>query len=227
MDRLAVFLDTFFRPDLIQRYWFDVLASMVVTIQVAVGVIVTGLALGLGLAVLRSFGLRPLNVLIVIYADLLRTLPPLVFLLLTYFGLPNFGVFLSSFVVLWVVLSLILAAFAEEIFWAGIISIRKEQWEAARSTGLNFLQTLAYVVLPQAVRLTIPPLTNRTVVITKNTALGSLIGVPEILNVSSTAVSFTGNLTPIMLGTIAYLALFVPVTVFGRWLETTMSWKRL
>lgn len=227
MDRLAVFLDTFFRPDLIQRYWFDVLASMVVTIQVAVSVIVTGLALGIGLAILRSFGLRPLNVLIVIYADLLRTLPPLVFLLLTYFGLPNFGVFLSSFVVLWVVLSLILAAFAEEIFWAGIISIRKEQWEAARSTGLNFLQTLAYVVFPQAVRLTIPPLTNRTVVITKNTALGSLIGVPEILNVSSTAVSFTANLTPIMLGTIAYLALFVPVTVFGRWLETTMSWKRL
>ncbi len=78
---------------------------------------------------------------------------------------------LPSFAVLWLVLSLVLAAFAEEIFWAGLISVRKGQWEAARSTGLGHGQALIHVVLPQAVRLAIPPLVNRTIAITKNTAL--------------------------------------------------------
>ena len=118
---------------------------------------------------------------------------------------------LPSGAVLWLVLSLVLGAFAEEIFWAGILSVRKGQWEAARSTGLGFAQTLAYVILPQAIRLTVPPLTNRTIAITKNTALGSVIGVPEILNVATTTESFIGNATPLTMGAIAYVALFVPV----------------
>ena len=65
-------------------------------------------------------------------------------------------------------LSIVLAAFSEEIFWAGILSIRKGQWEAARSTGLDYAQTLIYVVIPQAVRMPVAPITNRTIAITKN-----------------------------------------------------------
>jgi polar amino acid transport system permease protein len=149
-----------------------------------------------------------------------------VLVLLVYFGLPNVGINLPSGAVLWLVLSLVLGAFAEEIFWAGILSVRKGQWEAARSTGLGFAQALAYVILPQAIRLTVPPLTNRTIAITKNTALGSVIGVPEILNVATTTESFIGNATPLTMGAIAYVALFVPVVVFGRWLETRFAWRR-
>ena len=89
----------------------------------------------------------------------------------------------------------------------------KGQWEAARSTGLSFLGTLAYIVLPQAVRLTVPPLTNRTIAITKNTALGTVIGVPEILNQATSAQSFSGNATPLMMGAIAYVD---PVHPGGR-----------
>ena len=103
------------------------------------------------------------------------------------------GLSIPSFAVLWLVLSLVLAAFAEEIFWAGILSVPKGQWEAARSTGFSFLGTLGYIVLPQAVRLTVPPITNRTVAITKNTALGTVIGVPEILNQATTAQSLLGQ----------------------------------
>ena len=138
-------------------------------------VVITGIALGLALAVTRAFRVRALNALIVVFVDVFRALPPLVLVLLVYFGLPNVGINLPSFAVLWLVLALVLAAFAEEIFWAGILSVAKGQWEAARSNGLGFLGTLTHVVLPQAVRLTIPPLTNRTVAITKNTALGTVI----------------------------------------------------
>lgn len=221
------FVETFFRPDLIEQYAGPIARGVVVTCEVAALVVLTGIAAGLLLAMIRAYRLLPLNAVILVYVDMLRALPPLVLILLFYFGLPSLGVSLSSFVVLWLVLSMVLAAFAEEIFWAGILSIRKGQWEAARSTGLSFSQTLVWIVVPQAVRMTVAPLTNRTIAITKNTALGTVIGVPEILNEASTAQSFSGNATPLMMGAIAYVLLFVPVVLLGRWIETRFAWRRI
>jgi len=219
--------DTFFNWTIIERYFPAIMKGVVVTIEIAGAVVVTGTLLGLMLAIVRTFRMLPVNALIVIFVDAFRALPPLVLVLLVYFGLPNIGINLPSFAVLWLVLSLVLTAFAEEIFWAGILSIPKGQWEAARSTGLGFLATLAYIVLPQAIRLTVPPLTNRTIAITKNTALGTVIGVGEILNQATTAQSFSGNATPLMMGAIAYVILFIPVVVLGRLLETRFAWRRV
>jgi polar amino acid transport system permease protein len=226
MDKTALFIDTFFKPELIVRYLPDILKGMAVTVEIAMLVVVTGISLGLVLAFVRSLRLPVVNVAIVVFVDVARALPPLVLVLIVYFGLPNVGILLPSYAVLWLVLSLLLAAFAEEIFWAGILSVRKGQWEAARSTGLTYSQALLHVILPQAVRLTVPPLTNRTIAITKNTALGTVIGVPEILNQATTAESFSFNATPLMMGAIAYLVLFVPVVVAGRYIETRFAWRR-
>jgi polar amino acid transport system permease protein len=227
MEAWPRFLDTFFNWQVIERYFPAIMKGVGVTIEIAAAVVVTGILLGLALAVVRAFRVLAINALIVIFVDMFRALPPLVLVLLVYFGLPNAGINLPSFAVLWLVLSLVLAAFAEEIFWAGILSIPKGQWEAARSTGLSFLGTLAYIVLPQAIRLTVPPLTNRTIAITKNTALGTVIGVGEILNQATTAQSFSGNATPLMMGAIAYVVLFIPVVVIGRVLETRFAWRRV
>ena len=223
---MNAFLETFFKPNLIAQYLPSILKGVVTTIEIALAVVITGLALGLALAIIRSFQVKPLNALIVVFVDMFRALPPLVIVLLVYFGLPNVGVSIPSFAVLWLVLSLVLASFAEEIFWAGILSVPKGQWEAARSAGFTFLATLTYIVLPQAVRLTVPPITNRTVAITKNTALGTVIGVPEILNQATTAQSFSGNATPLMMGALAYIILFIPVVALGRFLETRFAWRR-
>ena len=223
---MNAFLETFFKPNLIAQYLPSILKGVLVTIEIALAVVITGLALGLLLAVIRSFQVKPLNALIVIFVDMFRALPPLVIVLIVYFGLPNVGLSIPSFAVLWLVLSLVLAAFAEEIFWAGILSVPKGQWEAARSTGFGFLGTLGYIVLPQAIRLTVPPITNRTVAITKNTALGTVIGVSEILNQATAAQSFSGNATPLMMGAIAYVILFIPVVALGRFLETRFAWWR-
>jgi len=220
------FVETFFKPAIIAQYWPDILKGVGVTLEIALAVVVAGLLLGLALASLRAYRIAPVNALIVVFVDLLRALPPLAAILIIYFGLPSVGINLPSFVTLWLVLSFVLAAFAEEIIWAGIISTPRGQWEAARSTGLTFSTTLAHVVLPQAIRLGVPPLTNRTIAITKNTALGTVIGVGEILNEATTAQSFTGNATPLMMGAIAYIALFVPVVVLGRWIETRFAWRR-
>jgi polar amino acid transport system permease protein len=227
MEAWSRFLDAFFKWEVIERYFPAIMKGVVVTIEIAAAVVVTGILLGLALAVARAFRVLAINALIVVLVDVFRTLPPLVLVLLVYFGLPNAGINLPSFAVLWFVLSLVLAAFAEEIFWAGILSIPKGQWEAARSTGLSFLGTLTYIVLPQAIRLTVPPLTNRTIAITKNTALGMVIGVGEILNQATTAQSFSGNATPLMMGAIAYVILFIPVVVLGRFLETRFAWRRV
>jgi polar amino acid transport system permease protein len=220
------FLETFFNAKMMARYLPDILQGALVTIQIAGLVIVSGLILGLALALLRSFGLRPLNLLIVFVVDLFRALPPLVIIVFIYFGLPAEGVSNWGFISTWLSLTFVLMAFSEEIFWAGITSIPKGQWEAARSTGLSYGQALMSVVLPQALRLTIPPLTNRTIAITKGTALASVVAVGEMLGMASSAVSNSYNPSPLTMAAIGYLILFFPMVVFGRWLETRMAWKR-
>ena len=226
MSNWERFIDTFFNAQVMARYLPDILYGTLITIQLAALVIASGLVAGLALALLRSLGLRPVNLLIVFTVDLFRALPPLVIIVFIYFGLPTAGISPSSFVSTWLSLTLVLMAFSEEIFWAGIISIPKGQWEAARSTGLSYGEALLNVVLPQALRLTIPPLTNRTIAITKGTALGSVVALSEILGMASSAVSNSYNPSPLTLGAAAYVILFLPMVVLGRWLETRMRWKR-
>jgi polar amino acid transport system permease protein len=220
------FLDSFFNLRVAAEYLPKIIEGFWLTIILAASIILTGLAAGLALAVVRSLGIRPLNWLIIFIVDLFRALPPLVIIVLLFFGLPAAGYSLSGFAAAWLALALVLMAFTEEIFWAGITAVPKGQWEAARSTGLGFLQTLAMVVIPQALRMTIPPLTNRTIAITKGTALASVVAVPEILGAAQAGVSFSFNPTPLTLGALAYLVLFVPVVIFGRWVETRFAWKR-
>jgi polar amino acid transport system permease protein len=226
MSNLDHFLDTFFNAKVMAKYWPDILDGMGVTIELALLIVASGLAAGLALALLRSFGLRPVNLLIIFVVDVFRALPPLVIIVLIYFGLPTLDIVPSGFVSTWVSLALVLMAFSEEIFWAGITSVARGQWEAARSTGLSFGQTLFFVVLPQALRITIPPLTNRTIAITKGTALGSVVAVTEILGQASSAVSNSYNPSPLTLGAAAYVVLFLPVVVLGRWVERRFAWKK-
>ncbi len=220
------FADSFLNARVAAEYLPKIVQGFGLTVVLALCIIAAGLAAGLALAVARSLGVRPLNWLIIFVVDLFRALPPLVVIALFYFGLPAAGLSLSGFGAAWLALSLVLMAFSEEIFWAGITAVPKGQWEAARSTGLGFLSTLRLVVLPQALRITIPPLTNRTIAITKNTALASVVAVPEILGAAQAGVSFGFNPTPLTLGAAAYLVLFLPVVVLGRWIETRFAWKR-
>jgi len=226
MSSWSRFAETFLNAKVMHRYLPDILSGVVVTIELALLIVATGIAAGLALALLRSLGIRPLNWLIVAVVDLFRSLPPLVVIVLIYFGLPSAGLAPSGFVSTWLSLAFVLMAFSEEIFWAGITSVDRGQWEAARSTGLTFGQTLMSVVLPQAFRLAIPPLTNRTIAITKGTALGTVVAVTEILGQASSAMSNSYNPSPLMMGAAAYLVLFLPVVVAARWVETRFAWKR-
>jgi polar amino acid transport system permease protein len=213
------FVESFFNARVAAEYWPKIVDGLWLTVALALCVIVAGVLAGLALAVLRAMGLRVLNWAIVFAVDVFRAVPPLVIIVLLFFGLPAAGMELSGFASAWLALSLVLMAFAEEIFWGGITTLPKGQWEASRALGLRFLPTFFLVVLPQAVRLVIPPLVNRTIAITKGTALASVVAVPEILGAAQAGVSFSFNPTPLTLGALAYLLLFLPVVVLGRWVE--------
>ena len=226
MSQWERFVDTFLNRAVLAQYAPDILKGVWVTIELSLMIVVIGTFLGTVLALIRAYEIRILTGIVVVFADVFRALPPLVLILIIFFGLPNAGIFLSSFLVLFLVLMLILAAFSEEIIWAGITSVDRGQWEASRSTGLGFSQSLIWVVLPQAMRLAIPPLTNRAIAITKMTALGTVIGVPDILNQATTAQSFSGNASPLMLAAVAYVLLFLPFVIMSRWLERKFAWRK-
>ncbi|CAN0589246.1 unnamed protein product, partial [Ectocarpus sp. 12 AP-2014] len=139
-------LQYFFDWDIIVKSFPFLLKGLVTTLIIAALTIVFGLALGLLLACLRAFHIRLVNLAIIIFADVLRSIPALVLLIVVYFALPEIGIRLSGFVAVVLVLSLVMAAFAEEIIWSGIIAVDQGQWEAGRSTGLTFTQTLGSIV---------------------------------------------------------------------------------
>ena len=223
MDRL---LHYYFNLDYMAKSFPALLAGLGVTVEIAAWTIVGGLTLGLSLAMLRAFRFGPLNVLIVCFVDVFRAIPPLVVIFLFYFALPYAGVNLDPFWCATLTLILNLAAVWEEIFWAGIVSVHRGQWEAGRSTGLPFGLTLLFVIMPQAVRLVIPPLTNKTISITKMTALASVVAVPELLNQASTEQGIYANPTPLMLAALMFLALFLPLVLASRWVERRFGWER-
>ena len=222
MNRIA---ENFFDLDVMAKYLPSIIDGVWVTIHLAVLIVLSGIVLGFVLAVVRAFQIRAVNWLIVLVVDVFRALPPIVIMIVFYFALPFVGISMSGFVVAWLSLTLVLASFAEEIFWTGILSVDRGQWEAARSTGLGFLQALRDVVLPQAVRLTIPPLTNRTIVITKSTAIASVVAVQEILTQAGAAQAFSANTTPLTMAAVAYLVIFLPLVVLSRWIESRFGWK--
>jgi len=220
------FLHFYFNLDYMARSLPALLGGALVTLEIAAWTIVLGLSLGLILALVRAFRFRVLNFFIICFVDIFRAIPPLVVIFMMFFALPYAGLTLSPFWCATLALVLNMAAVAEEIFWAGIVSVDKGQWDAARSTGLSFGWALLAVVMPQGVRLAIPPLTNKTISITKMTALASVVAVPELLNQASTEQGVFANPTPLTLGAIIFLLIFAPVVQFSRWVERRYRWQR-
>jgi polar amino acid transport system permease protein len=217
---LQGFVFSFFNPSIIHRYIPFIFRGMLVTIELGLVVVVTGLIAGFLLSFVRACGIRHLNFFIIVFADAMRSLPPLVAIIILFFAFPYINISMSAFTATSLALSLVLAAFAEEIFWAGIQATPKGLMEAGRSTGLTWFQSMWFVVWPYALKLTVPPLTNRVIAITKNTALGAVVGLGEVLSNAQSASSSSGSATPLTMCAIGCLLIFVPVVVAGRFIES-------
>ena len=220
-------LDNFFNRQILAQYGPSILDGFGLTVEVALLTIVAGVATGLVLAIVRALRWRPADIAIIAFVDLFRTLPQLVIMVFVYFGLPYAGIQLSPFAATVVSLGAVLAAFATEIFWAAIQAVPQGQWDAARSLGLGFFRILFLVILPQAVRIAVPLLTNRAISITKGTALGTAVALPELLGRAQSAMAIAANPSPLTLAAALYLVFFLPLVVASRWLEASSTPRHL
>ena len=216
---MGAIADNYFNPQILAQYGPEILGGFWVTVEVALLTILVGVGAGLALAIVRTLRLRPADIVITIFVDIFRTLPQLVVIVFLYFGLPYADIQLSPFAATVIALGAVLAAFATEIFWAAIQAVPEGQGDAARSLGLGFFQVLFLVVLPQAVRLAVPLLSNRAISITKGTALGTAVALPELLGRAESAMAIAANPSPLTLAAALYLVFFVPLVVASRWLE--------
>jgi polar amino acid transport system permease protein len=188
-----------------------ILAGLGQTAIICLIVIPLGLVGGLVFALLSLAPQRMVRWPMVAAIDVFRSIPPLVLLIFVYAGLPFAGVRLSPLSAVAIAFFLNTSSYYGEIYRAGIESIGLGQWDAARSTGLRTHQTLAYVVLPQAVRNVLPDLISNTVEVVKLTSIASVVALPELLYSADMARSVTFNSSPIVLAAAIYLALLWPI----------------
>ena len=196
------------------------------TVKLCLVVVPLGVAGGLVVAVTYSFRVRWLNWLLIAYVDFFRSFPPLVLLILVFYGLPFIGLEVPNFVAVLIAFFLNTSSYYGEIFRAGIESVGRGQWEAARSTGLDALRTMAYVILPQATRNVAPDLTSNTLEVIKFTALASVVALPELLRMGRVAQGITYNPTPLIVVALIYLAMLWPLVRLLSRMERRMLAKR-
>lgn len=210
-------LETFFNLDIIRQAWPILLDGLGNTLLLSVVVVPLGLVGGLILSLLAGVRNPWVRWPLWAWVDFFRAFPPLVLLIFLYAGSPFVGIELSGFLCVCIAFFLNTGAYYGEIMRAGIDSVPQGQIDAARSTGLNNLQTMAYVVLPQGLRNVLPDLLSNTLEVIKLTSLGSVVAMPELLFQARQAQSLTYNPTPIVLAAIVYFVMLWPlVRVLSR-----------
>jgi len=196
-------------PDVLKGFWLDIRLFVIVEAVV--------LVLGMLVAmcrVVRVPALFPLRLLAVVYVDLFRGLPVILVVYLIGFGIPALqlsGLPSDAAVLGGIALALCYAAYVAEVYRAGIISIHPSQSAAGLALGLTGLQTLRYVVIPQAVRRVAPPLLNDFISLQKDVALVSILGPQEAFRVAQIAAGANFNYTPLLAAAALYLCVTIPL----------------
>ena len=220
---MDVLLEQFFNFEIMARASPIIWRGLQMTLLVCLLVVPLGLAGGLLLALLGTVRHPLVRWPVMALVDFFRAVPPLVLLIFVYAGLPFAGIDLSPLAAVALALLLNSSSYYGEIYRAGIESVGHGQVEAARSTGLGRGQTLAYVVVPQAIRNVLPDLVSNTVEVVKLTSLASVVALPELLYSADMARSLTYNSSPLVFAAIIYLILLWPMVRLLSGLEHRLS----
>ncbi|HZG79222.1 MAG TPA: amino acid ABC transporter permease [Brevibacillus sp.] len=165
--------------------------ALLYSITIALVSFVIGLIIAVFTALARISGIRPLVLIARIYVSIIRGTPLLVQLFIIFYGLPSLGLRIDPIPSAIIGFSLSVGAYSSEVIRAAILSIPKGQWEAAYSIGMSYTQALRRVVLPQASRVSIPPLSNSFISLVKDTSLAAAITVPEMFRKAQEIVAST------------------------------------
>jgi cystine transport system permease protein len=169
------------------------LGAVRATIPLTLASFAIGLALAVGLALMRISGVAALSGIARAYISLIRGTPLLVQLFLVFFGLPSIGVTIDPWPSAIIALSLNVGGYAAEVVRAAILSIPRGQWEAASMLGMTRGQALGRIILPQATRVSVPPLSNTFISLVKDTSLCSTILVTELFRVAQQIAAPSGE----------------------------------
>ncbi len=194
-------------------YFLSVLLQgALVTVSITLGSFLIAIVLGLLLAVLRTSSSATLRLLVRCYVEVFRDIPPLTQLFIIYFGLTYVGLTLNPFEAAVIGLGLNGSAYCTEIFRSGFSALHHGQLEAAAAVGLTPLKRMRFIVIPQALRITLPPLGNFAIGLIKDTAVASAVAAPEILFRARNLTSETFE-TPLIYVIVAmiYFSLTFPV----------------
>jgi polar amino acid transport system permease protein len=224
----AQFNAAFFRLDIVQRMWPSVITiGLKNTLIYTALAFIFGLALGLIIAMMKLSSIGPYRWFANAYVELFRGLPALVVLFMVAYGIPNafpgFQFPGDIYGKVMVGLGLTAAAYMAETIRAGIQAVPKGQVEAARTLGMSYGRTMLSIVLPQAFRVVIPPLTNEIILLVKDSSLVYVLGVTfaqyELTKFSQDFLNRTVNPTPLIVGALCYLIITLPLSSLVRALE--------
>ena len=208
---MEALIQNFFNLGILREAWPFLLAGLGMTLLLTVVVVPLGVAGGLAVALASGSRWRAVRWATVGYVDFFRAFPPLVLLMFVAYGLPFLDIRIGAFGSVALAFLLNTSSYYGEILRAGIESVPRGQTEAARSTGLTKLQTMVWVVVPQAVRNVTPDLISNTLEVIKLTSIASVVALPELLHTAREAQSVTYNATPIVAAGIIYLACLWPI----------------
>jgi polar amino acid transport system permease protein len=202
------------------------LKGLMLTVALGLSSVFAAFIIGSVVAILRLYSPWPFRWLTIIYIDVFRAFPMLVLLIIVYYALPFIGIRLSGFMAATTALSLIAAAYAAETIRAGLEAVPRGQFEAAHALGMPWWRMMIDVIAPQATRLVIPPATGIGVSLIKDTALASIVAMPDLLKQATQAQAFYANPTPLMLAAALYLIILLPLVQLVAHLERRSSSPR-
>lgn len=167
-------------PLAFHSFWPILQGGLIYTIPLAIISFIFGLALAMLMALLRLSRVQVAQGIARVYISIIRGTPLLVQLAIIFYGLPDLGIEVSPFAGAVVALSMNVGGYAAETIRASILSVPKGQWEAGYTIGMNYAQVMRRIILPQAARVSVPPLSNTFISLVKDTSLASTITVTEL-----------------------------------------------
>ena len=195
---------------------FDTILLMLDGSQITLEIFAVTLILALPLGMLAALGrlsqLKLLSRLVEFYIWIMRGTPLMLQLLFVYFALPMIGIRLPDIAAALLAFTLNYAAYFAEIFRAGIQSIPKGQYEAARTLGMSYPQTMRRIILPQVFRMVLPPVSNETINLVKDTSLVYILAMNDLLRVARTIVQREFDMMPFLIAAIFYLVMTFVLT---------------
>lgn len=201
---------------LIDSFWPMVLAGLRGTIPLSLASFAIGLVIALGMALLRLSRNIVLRGVARFYISVIRGTPLLVQLFVIFYGLPAVGVVIDPFPAAVIAFSLNVGGYAAEVIRAAILSVPQGQWEAAHVVGLSPGRTLTRIILPQAARVSVPPLSNTFISLVKDSSLASLILVTELFRQAQNIAAFSYEFMAIYLEAALIYWLFCLVLSAGQ-----------